>query len=155
MRKRGAACWRAFAALFAVVAAIVLASPPAIAAFDRFARHQVTVQFATQEGKPLADTPVQVFAPGGRPRPDLAGRTNGTGKFEFPADDDGFWIAQAQSGKQVVRVLVRVGGPGQEEQKPLSPYWVLAALFVLLVLAVAFRILRARARARRLPPRRK
>jgi hypothetical protein len=143
----------------ALVAALLLASTPAIAAFDLFAQHEVTVQFATQEGKPLADTAVQVFAPGGAARPDLAGHTDRNGRFEFPTDQDGFWIAQAQSGKEVVRVMVRVGGgAGQKPEQPLSPYWAFGGLLVLLVLAVAFRIMRARLRRRqpqRRPPRRK
>jgi hypothetical protein len=139
---------RAPAGLAALAIAFLLAASPAIAAFDLFAQHEVTVQFATPEGKPLADTPVQVFAPGGAPRPDLAGDTDGNGRFEFPADEDGFWIAQAHSGKEVVRVLVRVGGSGQPPERPLSPYWVFGALFLLLILAFAFRILRARLRRR-------
>lgn len=130
-----------------VVALMLVWGSPAIAAFDLFARHEVTVQFATPEGKPLADTAVQVFAPGGVARPDLAGQTDSNGRFEFPASQDGFWIAEAHSGKAVVRVLVRVGGPGQEEQqKPLSPYWLLGGLFLLLVLAFTFRVMRTRLR---------
>jgi hypothetical protein len=106
------------------------------------------VQFATAEGKPVGDTKVQVFAPDGVERPDLAGATDSKGKFEFPADEDGFWIAQAQTGQEVIRVMVRVGGP-QQHQEPLSPYWIVGALVLLLVLAFTFRILRARMLRRR------
>jgi hypothetical protein len=136
-------------AVRALTLALLLASgSPARAAFDLFARHEVTVQFATQEGKPLADTSVQVFAPGGAARPDLAGHTDSNGRFQFPANEDGFWIAQAHSGKEVVRVMVRVGGAAQKPEKPLSPYWAFGALLVLLVLAVGVRIMRARLRRR-------
>jgi hypothetical protein len=139
----------ALRALLAVAIALMLTGSSAEAALDLFAQHEVTVQFATQDGKPLANTPVQVFAPGGAPRPDLAGHTDRTGKFEFPADVDGFWTAQAQSGKEVVRVMVRVGGPGQEHrQEPLSPYWAIGGLILLLVLAFTVRIMRARLRRR-------
>ena len=74
-----------------------MAATPA-AAFDLFARHQVTVQFATQDGKPMANAEVRVFAPGEPNRPALTGRTDSAGKFEFPADKDGFWSAEARSG---------------------------------------------------------
>ena len=36
---------------------------PALA-FDLFARHQVTVQLATGDGKPMANAEVRVFPPG-------------------------------------------------------------------------------------------
>jgi hypothetical protein len=131
----------------ALVAAVMLlfATASVAGAFDLFAQHEVTVQFATQAGKPLADAEVRVFAPGDPRHPALTGHTDSSGRFEFPADADGFWSAEARTGKEVVRVMVRVGG-GQQQQKPISPYWVFAALGVLLVLAVAFRILRARTR---------
>src|SRR5216684_6925147 len=63
------------------VAALLAAlwSMPA-AALDPFARHTVTVQFATADGKPIADAEVRVFAPGEPGRPVLTGRTDGTGK---------------------------------------------------------------------------
>jgi hypothetical protein len=127
----------------ALVAAVLLltAAAPA-AAFDLFAQHKVTVQFATQEGKPLGDAEVRVFAPGHPDHPALTGRADSRGRFEFAADEDGFWSAEARTGQEVVRVMVRVGGGRQP--KPISPYWVFAALGVLLVLAAGFRILRAR-----------
>jgi len=115
-------------------------------AVDLFARHEVTVQFASPDGKPLADAEVRVFAPGNPQHPAVTGRTDAHGKFEFPADADGFWSAEARSGGEIARIMVRVGGPGQGGQEKLSPYWLLGGLFLLLVLAFAFRIARARAR---------
>jgi hypothetical protein len=131
----------------ALVAALLLvfAAVPPAAALDLFAQHEVTVQFASQDGKPLADAEVRVFAPGRRARPALTGRTDGHGRFEFPADEDGFWSAEAHTGKEVVNVMVRVGGPPQQ-QKPLSPYWAFGALGLMLLVAVGFRTLRARSR---------
>ena len=71
----------------AVLVAAVLAalgSMPA-AALDLFAQHEVTVQFATSDGKPMADAEVRVFAPGQPGRPVLTGHTDSSGKFEFSA----------------------------------------------------------------------
>jgi hypothetical protein len=130
----------------AAVAGLLLARTAAPAgALDLFARHQVTVQFATQDGKPMANAEVRVFAPGQPNRPALTGRTDSGGKFDFPADRDGFWSAEARSGDEIARASVRVGGQ-EKETEPLSPYWLLGGLFLLLVLAFTFRILRARAR---------
>jgi nickel transport protein len=112
---------------------------------DLFARHQVSVQFATQDGKPMANAEVRVFAPGEPNRPALTGRTDSEGKFEFGADKDGFWSAEARSGDEVARVMVRVGAQ-QQNPEPLSPYWLLGGLFLLLVLAFGYRVARARAR---------
>ena len=138
----------------AVAAALLLALPagPA-AALDLFARHEVTVRFATPEGKPLAGAEVRVFAPGQTGQPTLTGRTDKDGRFEFPAGRDGFWSAEARAGGEIARVVVRVGGASENKAKPLSPYWVLGGLFLLLVLAFAFRILRIRARRRNEPDR--
>ncbi|HTV88806.1 MAG TPA: hypothetical protein VME41_07310 [Stellaceae bacterium] len=131
-------------ALAAGLILLFTAASPA-AAFDLFARHEVTVQFATPAGKPLAHAEVRVFSPGQDAQPTLTGRTDSQGKFEFPADVDGFWSAEARSGQEIARIMVRVGEQ-QREEKPPSPYWVFAGLGLMLVLAVAFRILRARAR---------
>ena len=130
------------AALAAVLLAIVVPGP--VLAFDLFARHQVTVQFATSDGKAMANAEVRVFAPGEPNRPALTGRTDRDGKFEFGADRDGLWSAEARDGSEVARATVRVGG--QQQTEPLSPYWLLGGLLLLLVIAVASRILRARAR---------
>jgi hypothetical protein len=130
------------AALAAVLLAIVVPGP--VLAFDLFARHQVTVQFATSDGKAMANAEVRVFAPGEPNRPALTGRTHSDGKFEFGADRDGLWSAEARDGSEVARATVRVGG--QQQTEPPSPYWLLGGLLLLLVIAVASRILRARAR---------
>lgn len=135
------------AAAFAAALIVLSVAMPA-AAIDLFARHRVTVQFATGEGKPMADAEVRVFAPGQPGRPALTGRTDSTGKFEFPANEDGMWSAEAHAGGEIARVMVRVGnGAGSSSDKePLSPFWLLAGLLLLLVLAFAFRALRARNR---------
>jgi len=112
------------------------------AAQSLFARHQVTVEFATSDGKPIADAEVRVFAPGKPGQPALTGRTNSAGKFEFAADTDGLWSAEARSGNEIARVTLRVGG--KEESEPLSPAWLIGALLLLLILAFAFRLARAR-----------
>ena len=115
------------------------------AALDLFARHQVTVQFATSDGKPMADTEVRVFAPGEPNRPALTGRTDSEGKFEFAADRDGLWSAEARNGAEVARATVRVGGQEQKNE-PLSPIWLIGGLLVLLVIAFMYRRIRIRAR---------
>ncbi|HEV8679947.1 MAG TPA: DUF4198 domain-containing protein [Stellaceae bacterium] len=134
-------------AALAVLLLAALWAMPATAQ-SLFARHQVTVQLATSDGQPMADAEVKVFAPGQPNRPALTGRTDKNGKFEFPADQDGFWSAEAKSGSEVARVSVRVGGAGRDET--LSPVWLIGGLFVLLVLAFAYRVVRIR--SRRPPP---
>ena len=119
------------------------------AAQSLFARHQVTVEFATSDGKPIADAEVRVFAPGKPGQPALTGRTNRAGKFEFDADIDGLWNAETRSGNEIARITLRVGG--KETSEPLSPAWLIGGLLLLLILAFAFRV--ARARSRRLPNR--
>ena len=134
------------AAIAALLLALIATAIAPATAFDLFARHQVTVQFATQDGKPLANAEVRVFAPGEPNRPALTGRTDSEGKFEFGADRDGFWSAEARSGDEIGRVMIRVGANEPQKNEPLSPYWLVGGLFLLLVLAFTFRILRARAR---------
>jgi hypothetical protein len=90
---------------------------------------------------------VQVFAPGEPNRPALTGHTDSEGKFQFGADRDGWWSAQARLGDEIARATVRVGGQEQKEE-PLSPYWLIGGLAVLLVTAVGLRMLRARNRRR-------
>jgi hypothetical protein len=138
--------WRFGQAALAAALLVALAASPATA-FDLFAQHQVSVQFATPDGKPMADAKVRVFAPGQSGEPTLTGHTDGNGKFEFAADRDGFWAAEARTGDEIARVMVRVGsgGPAPEEAPP-SPYWIWGGLLVLLILAFCFRILRARGR---------
>jgi len=128
----------------------VLWSMPA-AALDPFARHTGTVQFATSDGKPIADAEVRVFAPGEPGRPTLTGRTDSTGKFEFSANIDGLWTAEAHAAGEIARVMVRVGG--KEDTEPPSPVWVIGGLLLLLILAFAYRVARARSRRPPNPPR--
>jgi hypothetical protein len=134
-------------AALAMVLLAITGPWPALA-LDLFARHQVTVQFATSDGKPMANAEVRVFAPGEPNRPPLTGHTDSEGKFEFGADRDGFWSAEARNGDEVARATVRVGGQ-QQQAEPLSPYWLLGGLLLLLGIAVAYRILRARVRRTR------
>src|SRR5436190_11521443 len=116
---------RPFRLVRAVLAAIVVAClvPSPAAPLDLFAWHNVTVQFATSDGKPMADTEVRVFAPGQPNRPAFTGRTDSEGKFEFGAEQDGLWSAEARNGSEVARATVRVGGSqqGSERNEPLSP----------------------------------
>ncbi len=130
----------------AVAAALLfLVWPMQAVGLDLFGQHRVNVQFATADGKPLADAEVRVFAPGRPDQPALTGRTDSRGRFEFAADEDGFWSAEARTGGEIARVMIRVGGK-QQDEKPLSPYWMVGALVLLLILAFVFRTLRARTR---------
>jgi hypothetical protein len=124
---------------------LLLAAAGPAAAFDLFARHEVTVHFAMPDGRPLANAGVRVFAPGDPNHAVLTGHTDAQGKFEFAAGENGFWSAEARTSQGVARIMVRVGDEA-EQQKPLSPYWVFAALGLMLVAAVGLRILRARIR---------
>jgi hypothetical protein len=125
---------------------MILGAVPAMA-LDLFARHEVTVQFATADGKAMANAEVQVFAPGEPNRPALTGHTDSEGKFQFGADRDGWWSAQARLGDEIARATVRVGGE-QQKDEPLSPYLVIGCLAVLLMVGVGLRMLRARGRRR-------
>ena len=138
---------RPFRLVRAVLAAIVVGClvPSPAAPLDLFARHNVTVQFATSDGKPMADTEVRVFAPGQPNRPAFTGRTDSEGKFEFGADQDGLWSAEARNGSEVARATVRVGGQEQRKE-PLSPLWVIGGLVVLLVVAFLYRLMWIRRR---------
>ncbi len=143
--------WRLGQAAVAA-ALLVLLRPFPAAALDLFAQHEVTVQFATSLGKPMADAEVRVFAPGRPDRPALTGRTDSRGKFEFPADSDGMWSAEARSASEIARVTVRVGAAEQTgPTEPPSKWWLVGGLLLLVVLAVGVRL--ARARSRRFPNR--
>jgi hypothetical protein len=131
--------------LAALVLLCLVPAAPA-RAFDLFATHEVTAQFATPDGKPLAHAPVRVFAPGEPTKPELVGRTDADGKFTFATDRDGFWSAEARSGSEIVRVMIRVGAAGRPRHGRISPALVIGVLFVLMVLAFWYRLLRARAR---------
>ena len=127
--------------LGAVAALNLLVASPA-GAFDLFATHEVTAQFATPDGKPMVNAEVRAFA-GDPNSPAVTGRTDAEGKFIFAADRDGFWSAEARSPDYVARVMIRVGG---EQQSPswLSPILVVGFLVVMLALAIWYRLLRAR-----------
>jgi len=140
------------AALLAAVWSLSAVGPAA--AVDLFARHTVTVQFATSDGKPMADAEVRVFAPGRPSQPELTGRTDSAGKFEFSANIDGLWSAEAHGTSEIARVTVRVGSTeGKEDTEPPSPYWVVGALLLLLILAFGYRVARRRSRTRTRPDR--
>jgi hypothetical protein len=127
-----------------LLAVFLLAAPPS-AAFGLFGTREVTAQFATQDGKPMANAEVHVFAPGDTKRPVLTGRTNGEGKFTFEADRDGFWSAEATDADQVARVMIRVGGDAQPQDR-FSPFLLIGVLAILLAVAIWYRVLRARNR---------
>ena len=133
---------------FVALAALLLLCNSPAAAFDLFATQEVTVQFATADGKAMADAEVSVYAPGDPTHPIKTGKTDKDGKFTFGTDRDGLWTAQARNGSEVARATIRVGGQ-QKERGALSPYLVFGALGVLLMIAMWYRFLRARARGRR------
>ena len=132
----------------AVALLALMACKSPAAALDLFATHEVTVQFATQDGKPMADAEVSVFAPGDLAHPVKTGRTDKDGKFQFGTDRDGLWTAEARNGVEVARATVKVGSVSADDQGEMSPYVIVGLLGVLLVVAVCFRFLRARSRRR-------
>ncbi|HJU20391.1 MAG TPA: hypothetical protein VJ770_28380 [Stellaceae bacterium] len=133
--------------LWAALAVFLSLSAAAPAqAFDLFATHEVTAQFATQDGKPMAHAAVRVFAPGNAIQPALSGRTDADGKFTFAADRDGFWSAEAKSAGEVARVMIRVGATAPAQPSRIPPVAVIGVLFVLLVVAFWYRLLRRRSR---------
>jgi nickel transport protein len=134
-----------FVVFFTLTTVLLLAPSPSVA-FDLFATHEVTVQFASQDGKPLANAAVQVFAPGDPKNPAVTGRTDAEGKFVFQADQDGFWSAEAHGSDQVARLMIRVGGGSQQSQSWVSPFLVIGLLAILLAAAIWYRLLRARNR---------
>ena len=133
--------------LGAVAALYFLVASPA-GAFDLFATHEVTAQFATPDGKPMANAEVRAFAPGDPNSPAMTGRTDAEGKFRFSTDRDGFWRAEAHSADYVARVMIRVGGE-QQSQNWLPPVLIIGFLVVMLALAIWYRLLRARVLGRR------
>jgi hypothetical protein len=132
------------AALFAL-AALLLCKSPAVA-LDLFATHEVTVQFATPDGKAMAGVDVTVFGPGDPTHAVTTGKTDKDGKFVFGTDRDGMWTAVARNGDEVARATIRVGGDSHEPNG-ISPYIIIGGLGVLLLMAIGYRFLRARARA--------
>ncbi len=147
----GTRAWRWLvyrAQLIAAIAIFLVFGHSPADAFDLFGVREVTVQFATQDGKPLANAEVRVFAPGEPKTPAATGRTDAEGKFVFAADRDGFWSADARGADQVARLMIRVGGDAQP-QSGFSPFLVIGTLAILLAVAIWYRLLRAR---RRRPP---
>ena len=133
---------RAFLVAVTLTAFFLFGGVPSVA-FDLFAKHEVTAQFATPDGKPMANAQVEVFAPGAPKTPALTGRTDGNGKFVFEADSDGFWSAEARSADQVARIMIRVGGETQSPSR-VSPFLVFGLLAILLAIAIWYRLLRLR-----------
>lgn len=136
------------ALLLAMAAGCLLAESPAFG-FDPFATHEVTAQFATSAGEPLANAAVRVFAPGDLKTPVETGHTDAQGKFVFDADSDGMWTAEASTGTEVARVMIRVGaGSPQRQQTRLPPMVVIGAIILLGVMGWWFLLLRSRGRRR-------
>ena len=127
-----------------LIAASILLSPmaaPPARAFDLFATHEVTAQFATAEGKPLAGAEVRVFAPGEATRTYTTGRTDAAGKFVFDADRDGIWSIEARTPTEIARITKRVGG-GPAQRGRIEPWFVIGGLLVLLAAAFWYRLRR-------------
>jgi hypothetical protein len=137
---------RVLAVLLLLVVAAGAESP---ARADLFTTHEVTAQFASPDGKPMANAEVRVFAPGDLRTPVETGRTDAGGKFVFEADRDGLWSAEARTTTEVARVMIRVGGPDNQQQSRVPPFVVLGGLFLLLALAWWYRGLRLRNQGRR------
>jgi nickel transport protein len=135
---------RADTFLLGGVVALQLLNVSPARAFDLFTKHEVTAQFATPDGKPMANAEVRAFSPADPNKPAVTGRTNTEGKFVFAADQDGFWSAEARSSDYVARVMIRVGN-GQQSQSWWSPLFVVGFLAIMLALAIWYRLLRARA----------
>ena len=121
---------------------LLTASPAG--ALDLFATHEVTAQFATPDGKPMANAEVRAFSPTDPNKPAVIGRTDAQGKFIFAANQDGFWSVEARNLDYVARVMIRVGTE-QQSQSWLSSAFVLGFLAIMLALAIWYRLLRARA----------
>jgi nickel transport protein len=136
------------ALLWLIAAFVWLGASPSVA-FNLFATHEVTAQFATPDGKPLANAEVRVFAPGDASKPAVTGKTDSDGKFVFEADRDGFWSAEARTPDQIARIMIHVGGESQSSNR-FSPFFVIGVLAILLAIAIWYRLLRAR-QARRRP----
>jgi nickel transport protein len=129
-----------------LLATLTLLVPLALSpanALNLFASHEVTAQFATHDGKSMADAEVHVFAPGEAKTPVVTGKTDADGKFVFEADHDGFWSAEARNANEVARVMIRVGEESQSQSR-ISPFYVIGLLAILLAIAIWYRLLRAR-----------
>jgi hypothetical protein len=135
----------AMALLLAIAAGCLLAESPAFG-FDPFATHEVTAQFATSAGEPLANAAVRVFAPGDLKTPVETGHTDAQGKFVFDADSDGMWTAEASTGTEVARVMIRVGAGTPQQQTRLPPTLLIGAIILLGVMGWWFLLARGRRR---------
>jgi hypothetical protein len=138
---------RAMILLLAAAAVCLLAESPAYA-FDLFATHEVTAQFTTADGKPLANAEVRVFAPSDLRTPVETGHTDSQGKFVFDADSDGMWTAEARTPDQVARVMIRVGAGAPQQKSRVPPAVVLGGLILLVALGWWYLLLRRRGRWR-------
>ena len=131
--------------------AVLLSCKAPAAAFDLFATQEVTVQFATADGKAMADAEVKVYAPGDPTHVVKTGRTDKDGKFTFGVDRDGLWTAEAHIAGDIARATIRVGGAGGGagggERGDVSPYLIIGGLGALLVARGRYRFVRARAHA--------
>ena len=139
---------RATILVLAAAAACLLAESPACA-FDLSTTHEVTAQFATADGKPMADAAVRVFAPGDLKTPVETGHTDSQGKFVFDADSDGMWTAEAHTSAEVARVMIRVGaGAPQQQQSRVPPAVMIGGLILLVAMGWWYLLLRRRGRWR-------
>src|SRR6516165_1072853 len=68
--------YRTGAFLLGALAALYLLATSPAGAFDLFATHQVTAQFATPDGKPMANAEVRAFAPSELNNPAVTGHTD-------------------------------------------------------------------------------
>jgi hypothetical protein len=93
----------------------------------------------------MAGAEVRVYRPGDLTHPVVTGKTDKDGKFDFSADRDGFWTAEANQGGEVARVSIKVSGL-EGGSEPVSPWLLFGLLGVLLMIAIWYRILRARSR---------
>jgi hypothetical protein len=134
-----------WAAVVLLALSIGLFAESPACALDFFATHEVTAQFASADGKPMANAAVRVFAPDDPQTPVETGHTDANGKFAFYADRDGMWSAEAHTKSEVARVMIRVGGPSQKPtHSRIPPVVVIGGLLALLALAVWYRMLRVR-----------
>ena len=129
--------------MVAVAVVLSLLPAPPTDALDLLATHEVTAQFATADGRPLAGAEVRVFAPGAPNTPVATGRTDGAGKFVFGANRDGMWSAEARTSDQIARIMIRVGR-GSSPDRGANPFLMIGALAVLLVAAFWYRLRRLR-----------
>ena len=115
------------------------------AALDLFARHQVSVEFATADGKPLADAEVRVFAPGKPNVPVLTGRTDKAGKFAVPGRR-GRVLDRRGARRERDRPRHGAGRRAGPARELISPEWLIGGLLLGLCVALAVRVVLIRRR---------